>query len=202
MANGGGSSGASSGGGSGGSSGGGWAAGLGAAGNIIGGIGSLAGSIMGIIQANRESPGSQAARHIWERAREPVGDLLMNTFYTPALEGWRPPYTTTQTLSYAPRDSMKAVYSNFLNRQYGLPESVGQSMIAQNLQPLRMADFRGAVSANQVGAGARVDPQAIARAGLGLGGVKAAQQTNILKGAGQLSAFNLWRAQQLGQLIG
>lgn len=173
---------------------------MGGVGSLIQSLGGLGGSIAGLIQSTRESGASQSARHIWERAREPAGELLNNLFYNPAIQGKRVPYTN-QTLNYAPRSAMKAVYAGFLNRQYGLPENIGRAMVAQSLQPLSVGQFRG-LRPGSARVASKIDPGALAQAGLAQGAVTAGRQASLLKGAGQLSAFNLWRAQQLGELIG
>jgi hypothetical protein len=161
----------------------------------------LVSAIYGLYQSQKESPQSRAARHIFERAKPESERLLSQLFYNPAAQGTRIPYSQ-DFLQHAPLQSFRNLYDYYLGREYGLPTSVASSLRAQAAQPLRVPRATPGASAAQVRAETQVNPQALSQAAVGRASVPVAGELDKLKNQGQLAAFNLWRAQQVGGLIG
>jgi hypothetical protein len=176
--------------------------GAGQAAAFIGAGTDLASSIYGLTQGLKESPESRRARHIWERARPEAERLLAQLFVNPAAEGSFIPYSNNVLFGAAPTQSMSDIYSHYLGRQYGLPSNVASSLRAQALDPVKLPSLPVQATPAQVRRQTALDPRALAGASVGtqLPGIAGGLQK--LKSQGQLAAFNLWRAQQLGQIIG
>lgn len=103
---------------------------------------------------------------------------------------------------YAPTKAMQSLYSNYLNRQYGLSSDVAGSMVAQSLAPVRIGQLRGTIGSAAASKLTQGDASAIANAGMGVQNPEALRAQNYLQDSTKLAAFNLWRAQQLGSTIG
>lgn len=183
-----------------------WNSGINAAGSMGGQIGQgaagIATSIVGILNMGRESPASKLARHRWESMRKPAADLLSQLFYNPAAEGGGVPYTPDAQYKWAPTQATQNLYSNYLNRQYGLSRGTAQAMTAQALKPVALGQLRGGTSSAAAYGGSRINAQALANAAMGTQQAGVMRSQDYLQNAGKLSAYNLWRAQQLGQTIG
>ena len=170
----------------------------------------LAGGIGGLIMSMRESPESRSARHIWEQAKPGAERLLSQLYYNPVtmqgpgyFSGKTMPWGTMTEHQWAPSKAMGNLFSAYLGRQYGMPTSVGRAMSAQAQAPIRMGDLSGArTSSAWRKAGQTGGPQDFAQAAMGRLAPEGIRQMDIMKGAAELSAFNLWRAQKLGQMIG
>jgi hypothetical protein len=105
--------------------------------------------------------------------------------------------------NYAPSQQMQALYSNYLNRQYGLSNTVAKSMVAQSMQPVNLSKINGTPSVAGAAKGATgFNAQAFSAAAMGQQSPSALRQQDYLNNAAQLSSFNLWRAKQTGELIG
>jgi len=170
----------------------------------------LAGGIGGLLMAMRENPESRSARHIWERAKPGAERLLSQLYYNPVtmqgpgfFGGKTMPFGTMTEHQWAPSTSMGNLFSAYLTRQYGLPTAVGRAMSAQAQAPIRMGDLTGArTSSAWRTAGQTGSPQGFTQAAMGRLAPEGIRSMDIMKGAAELSAFNLWRAQKLGQLVG
>jgi hypothetical protein len=162
----------------------------------------LASSIYALTQGMKESAASRRSRHIYERAKPEAERLLSGLYYNPAAEGFRIPYSNNEFYKYAPLDSMRNLYSYYLGREYGLPESVAASMGAQAIDPIRVPRPPARGSSAAVREATAINPQALAQAGFNQQQVGTVGTLDRLKNQGQLAAFNLWRAQQLGEIIG
>lgn len=171
-------------------------------GNMAQGAGGIATSIVGIMNMGRESPSSQLARHRWESMRDPAAELLSQLFYNPAAEKQRIPYGGNAQYKWAPTQATQNLYANYLNRQYGMSRGVAQSMTAQALQPIALNRLKGGVSSAAAYGGSRINAQALANAAMGTQQAGVMRSQDYLQNAGKLAAYNLWRAQQLGQTIG
>ena len=89
------------------------------------------------------------------------------------------------------------MYSGYLNRQYGLSNSVAQSMVSQSMSPLKIGQLRGYMNASGARKASQVNPSALANAAMGAQTPAVLRSQDYLNNAAKLSAFNLWRAQQL-----
>jgi hypothetical protein len=174
---------------------------LGNVGTLLSGIGGIAQPLMGMLGLTKESPQAHMERRRWERTQQPVAQVYEQLFYNPAMK--IAPYSN-QPYNWSPRESTKALYETYLNREYGIPEGVARAMSSQALSPLRVGSLEGAPtgSAAGLGAAARAQPGQLAQAGVGLLQPALAEQQGKMQSAQQLAQYNLWRAQQLGGLIG
>ncbi len=170
-------------------------------GQMAQGAGGIATSIVGIMNMGRESPASKLARHRWESMRQPAADLLSQLYNAPGAQGQMIPYTGS-AYRYAPSQSMQNLYAGYLNRQYGLSRGTAQSMTAQALKPIALGQLRGGTSSAAAYGGSRINAQALANAAMGTQQAGVMRSQDYLQNAGKLAAYNLWRAQQLGQTIG
>ena len=168
--------------------------------------GDLSTSIYALMQGLRESPQSQAARHVWGANKGAAERLLPQLFYNPVAEGYQYPYSNPEDpnsyYKWAPSNAMQSLYSSYLGRQYGLPESVGRSMAAQAMAPIRLQDLGKARTSGQLRQATQVSPMDFASAAMGAQTPEALRRLDIMKGAAKTSAFNLWRAQKLREIVG
>lgn len=104
---------------------------------------------------------------------------------------------------FAPNAEMQSMYSNFLNRNYGISNSVANSMVAGSMKPLNVSNL-GGTTPSVAGAANMYKPnaQALTTAVMGAQTPGALRQQDYLNNAANLSAFNLQRAKTLGDLIG
>lgn len=176
---------------------------IGAAAGAAGGItSSIVGTIWALTEGMKETSESRRKRHIWEGALPDANRLLQSLYSNPAAEGYGLPYSGGEHYKYAPAQSMQDLYSNYLNREYGLPENVASTMRAQALKPIRLPSLPSRATPAQVRKATTLDPQALAGSALGRKAPDIQRDLGFMKNQGQLAAFNLWRAQQLGQIIG
>jgi len=183
---------------------------MGPVGAALGGIGSLATGITGLIGMGRQSEASKMSQQRWENVREPVGNMYRQLYYNPVLEGTFAPYgswSQNENYAWAPTQSMRNLYSSYLNRSYGLPESIARAQSSQALGPIRMGNIPSTLrTPAQVGAGLAQQPgnqpQQLASSMLESRSPEIERQLDYLKSAAELAGFNLWRAQYLPQLIG
>lgn len=183
---------------------------LGPVGAALGGLGSLASGLTGLLSMGRQSQASKMEQQRWENVREPVGNLYRQMFYNPVLEGTFAPYGTwseNENYTYAPTQAMRNIYSGYLTRQYGLPESIARAQSSQAMGPLRLGQIPSTLrSPAQVGSGLSqhqgYDPSVVAQSILSSRTPEIQRQLDYLQSAAELAGFNLWRSQYLPQLIG
>lgn len=179
--------------------------GIGAA---IGGASSLANTISQLIGTHKLSPQQKLEMRQWERMRTPSRETFQSIFYNPTMAGLTAPYSSggygadTGQYSWSPSKSLQNLYSNYLGRQYGIPDSIAKASAAQSLGPLSLPRL-SIGNARQVSqaAGAPTGDE-IAKALLASRAPGVARQSDILKSAADIAAFNLYRMQLLPQLIG
>ena len=183
---------------------------VGAAGLGLGGLSDLAGTIFSVLGLGEQSKESKLAQQQWEAMRDPVGRTYKSMFYVPSYTGIKTPYGTwgdAETYSWAPSQAMQNLYSSYLSRTYGLPEAIARAQSTQALQPIQMGKLPSSL-VNPVGISNYINQQqgstasALANAQLASTVPAINRQLDYLKNAAQLSAFNLYRAQYLPQLVG
>lgn len=189
----------------GGGGGGGWG---GALGGGLSSASNIASNIYQIVQAGRESTEGHMARRQWERMRAPVSRLFEQTYYAPFAQNVPIPYSADKPqdwhrYQWAAPESLRGIYSSYLGRQYGLPETIARRMSSQALSPYAM----GAMPQQQFTPGGafqamQADPNALAGAYLQTHVPQMLRQQDYLQNAARLAAFNLQRAQMLPELIG
>ena len=162
----------------------------------------IVGNIAAMINMGKEGSQSKLARHAWERMQPEAARLLSQLYQNPGAEGVGIPYDPKGQYKYAPSQAMQSMYSGYLNRQYGLSNSVAQSMVSQSMSPLKIGQLRGYMNASGARKASQVNPSALANAAMGAQTPAVLRSQDYLNNAAKLSAFNLWRAQQLGQTIG
>lgn len=170
--------------------------------------GSLTNLITGLIMSGRQSQQSHMDQRRWERMRAPVGEAYRSTFYVPGLNPYAP-YGDwgKDAYQWAPNQAMEQMYSNYLNRTYGVPTNVAQAQVSQALQPTRIGRLPNQAQSpmalqSTLGQSQSYQPGVAAQSMLGTKVPALTSQLDYLKNAAELSAFNLWRAQQLPHLIG
>lgn len=180
---------------------------IGAIGAGLSGIGSLGSGIGGLIGMGRESTQSKMERGAWERLRDPMAVAFKSTFYAPHLTGLGVPYGTGSDLEkyqWTPSPEMQNLYSHYLGRSYGLPETVARAQASQSLGPIglpRLADTQS--NTRQLSEALNsITPESIAGGALGARMPAIQRQLNLLKDASDIASFNLYRMQLLPQLIG
>ena len=179
-----------------------WTQALGGVGMGMQGASGLAQTIMGLIQMGKPSTSEHMAQRQFERMQEPVGQYYQQLFFNPMMQEGVAPYSGV-AYRWAPTEATKQIYSSYLNRQYGVPESIASGMRSQAMQPFRMGSLAGAPATPAgLSAAMRQDPGQLAQAMLNTQAPDVMRQQDYLTGAGQLAAYNLWRMQQLPQLIG
>jgi hypothetical protein len=191
---------------------------------VLGWVTSAAKDIVTAIQSQRQSPQSKMEEHRWGRTKEPTGQLYNQMFNNPVLGQYAQdvyshnsvnPYAVTpygawtekEAYNWNPSQATQALYSHYLNRSYGLPESVAQAQAAQSMQPMRMPTLsRNVMQPAQAGAafsqGGQMDPRAMANAMLGSKMPAAQRNLDYLQNAAALSLYNLKRAQKMPMMIG
>lgn len=191
---------------------------LGPVGTMIGGLSGAAANIAGIISSGAQRGENQAWKN-FQRVKEPVATLAQQLYYNPAYQGYYeqgfreptivqqldPGQTLQQKYGYqwSPTASTKQLYSGYLSRQYGLPETLARSMSSQALSPLKAQPFaQQAFTPAQARGLFGTDPQTLANVALQRQQPEALRQMDYLQNAGQLAAFNLYRTQQLPSMIG
>ena len=176
--------------------------GLGAVGQGLSGMSSIANTITGLIGMGRQSPQQHLEERQFERMQEPVGQAFQQLFYNPMMQEGLAPYSGV-AYRWAPTDATKQIYSSYLNRQYGLPQNIAAGMRSQAMQPLKMGNLPGNMTnPAAIAQGMRQDPGQMAQSMLGREAPDVMRQQSYLQGAGELSAYNLWRMQQLPSMIG
>ena len=163
---------------------------------------SIGTGIMGIISMMKESAQSRSARHAWENMQQPAANLFGQLYNNPSAQGVAIPYGKGSTYNWAPTQATQNLYANYLNRQYGMSRGTAQAMTAQALKPVALNQLRGGASSAAAYGGSRINAQALANAAMGTQQAGVMRSQNYLQNAGKLAAYNLWRAQQLGQTIG
>jgi hypothetical protein len=103
---------------------------------------------------------------------------------------------------FAPNAEMQSMYSNFLGRNYGISNSVANSMVAGSLKPLDVSKLGATPSVAGAAGMYRPNAQSLTTAAMGAQTPGALRQQDYLNNAANLSAFNLQRAKTLGDLIG
>ena len=180
----------------------GWTQALGGIGQGMTGASSLAQTIMGLIQMGKPSTSDKMAARQFERMQEPVGHYYQQLFFNPMMQEGIAPYSGV-AYRWAPTEATKQIYSSYLNRQYGVPQSIASGMRSQAMQPFKMGNLPGNVTnPAALQQGMQRDPGQLAQAMLNAQAPDVMRQQDYLTGAGQLAAYNLWRMQQLPQLIG
>lgn len=178
---------------------------IGAIGGLLGGLGSIGGTIGGLINAGKASPQMKFEKGQWERMREPAVRSFSNLFYTPSIAGQRAPYSQNsgQPYSWAPSPALQNLYSYYLGRQYGLPESIARAQSAQAMGPVRLPNIGEISTAGQAAKATAAPPASqLAEALLNSRAPAVNRQLDLLKSATDIAAFNLYRAQLLPQMIG
>lgn len=176
----------------------------------ISGAAGLAGTLFGMTQGQPGISSEEAAYRDWTRTIEPTGLAINRLFYNPAFEGQLFPFAAKYNLPtganrtrWAPTQSTKRLYSNYLNRQWGLPTRIASKLSTQAMMPSR---YEGGLQGKYNPAGARqaysIQPQTLAQSRISQQEPEALRQFDYLKGAAQLAQYNLWRLQQLPRLIG
>ena len=167
----------------------------------------MAKDIVAITQMGRETPQQHMERRKWERFREPAHNVFQSQFYNPNMAGLPVPYSGGQNYQWSPSPAMQGVYSNYLNRQYGLPESIARAQAAQAMQPTRLGRLpqesaSPAAMSAALSQHAGRQAQTMGQAQIGQAMPALSRQLDYLQNAAQLAAFNLQRAQTLPQIIG
>ncbi len=178
--------------------------------NALGGMAGLAGTLTSLIYGGRQSQQQHMAQRQWERLREPVGEFYKQTFYNPVMEGYLTPYgawTPQESYAWAPSESLQRLYQTYLNRSWGMPESVAQARVSQAFQPTQTPRIPETVTSpaavgSYLGGQTYQSPEVLAQAMLGSRLPDIERNLDYLRGAAELAAFNLQRAQLLPQLIG
>lgn len=170
-------------------------------GSLAQGATNLGTTIATIINMGKESAASAQARKRWESMQQPAAQLLSSLYYSPAAQGQKTSYGDAY-YNYAPSKAMQAMYSNYLNRQYGMSESVARAMVGQSMAPLKIGRLTGPASSAAAYSGSKINAQALSNAAMGAQAPQTIRTQDYLQNAAKLSAFNTWRAQQLGQIIG
>lgn len=178
---------------------------LGAIAGVVSALASAAGTGYSIWQSRQEQGDLPAGWGNWLRAAGPGSLAMGQMIYNPLFEGTKPPYGAGVPYQWQPRASVQGIYSNYLNRQYGLPERVARGMSSQAMQPLRMPQLPGGMAGPaQIQAGLRgsLEPGQIAQSFAGARAPQGLRQLDYLQGAQQVASFNQWRTQQLGRILG
>lgn len=176
------------------------------AGSQIGG--DIASGIMALIASMKESQSSKMARGRWEGLMTPVNEIMNSLYNNPAARGVVIPYSwngggnVARSYGFTPKAEMQSMYSNFLNRKYGISNSVANSMIAGSMKPLDVSKLGATPSVAGASKMYRVGPESLSNAAMGAQTPGALRQQDYLNNAATLSQFNLTRAKQLGDLIG
>jgi hypothetical protein len=170
----------------------------------MGAAGSLFGAALPFMDTG-ESEAQKAARKKWERSMTGVNQSYNQLFNNPAAEGMLVPQGKGTQIGWAPQESTKAMYSAYLNRNYGVPSGVASAMSSAALAPLKASSLAQAPGTS-MGAGAALralgGPQAIAGATLGTYAPKLMEEQQRLSAASEIAAYDKWRASQLSGLIG
>lgn len=170
--------------------------------------GDIASGIMALIASMKENASSKMARGRWQGLMTPVNEIMNSLYNNPAARGVVIPYSwkgegeVARSYSFAPKAEMQSMYSNFLNRKYGISNSVANSMIAGSMKPLDVSKFGTTPSVAGAAKMYRTDANALSNAAMGAQTPGALRQQDYLNNAATLSQFNLNRAKQLGDLIG
>ena len=158
------------------------------------------------LMGSSESQQSRAQRHTWEGSMPSVEKTFSQIFNAPWAEGHIAPYGNrggSTRYSYAPTEATKALYENYLGREYGLSQNQSRAMMAEALGPLRINSLpQGMNTPAQAGRATTLDPKAMAQAVLGAQQPNYLSQKDKLTSAAQIAGYNLWKAQKLGDLIG
>jgi len=151
----------------------------------------------------------------FQRARGASG-LAISTFITNpyflglAAPGDQPaagvPNLPTWTIGappYEPRPfaGMRALYNAYLQRQYGLPQHVARAYTAQALSGLAARRPQLGANPNRVARALMPTADQIAQSALRLREPEILHRQDIIRGAAELAAFDLMRAQQAAGLI-
>jgi len=170
----------------------------GAALGALGGLGSIIGQVVSFF---REAPEARSARHMAEQAMRISTQLYPRLVNVPGLS-WIAPYT--QDLgpqTYAPFPSTERLTQYYLARNWNLPTGVAKAMMAQAASQYRAA-VPQRLSGRALAQSLVGTPEALAKAGVGTLAVKWEQRRRQMEKAAELAAWNLWRAQQIRELIG
>ena len=170
----------------------------------------LAGTLYGMTQSIPGISSEEAAYRDWTRTIEPTGTMINKLFYNPAYAGSLFPYAQkynlpedARTTQWAPTSSTARLYSNYMSRQYGLPTRMADAMSAQAMLPVQYQQrLTGMYNPSGARAAYSIDPQTLAQAQVSRQEPEAIRQMDYLKGAAELSQYNLWRTSQLPRLIG
>lgn len=169
----------------------------------------LVSDIFAISRMGRETPQQHMERRKWERFQVPAHNVFESTFYNPNMAGLPVPYAQGNSLTYNwnPSAATQQVYSNYLNRTYGVPQSVANAQASQAMQPTRLGrlpDESASPAAMAAALSQHAARQAatLTNAQAGAASSQLQGQLDYLQNAAQLAAFNLQRAQTLPQLIG
>lgn len=192
---------------------------LGAGGALTGGLSGLANTIYGFTQMGREIPPGPAWKE-FQRVKEPVGTFFQQQYWNPAYTGLFSPglvgessilsqLSPGQTLQqkygyqFSPSQSTANIYRSFLEREYGLPETIARSMTSQAMSPLKAPALpQQAISAGALRNLYQTDASQLANVGIARQTPEILRNMDYLQGTGQLAAYNLWRTQMAPQLIG
>jgi hypothetical protein len=170
--------------------------------------GDIASGIMALIASMKETQSSKMARGRWEGLMPSVQDLMGKLYNNPLAERTVIPYSwnagagVPSYYKFAPDPEMKTMYANFLNRKYGISNSVANSMIAGSMKPLDVSKLGVTPSVAGAAKMYKINADSLSNAAMGAQTPGALRQQDYLNNAATLSQFNLTRAKQLGDLIG
>ncbi len=176
-------------------------------GSLMSGGSNVAGTIAGLIGGGKKSAGWN--ERLWASQLGNTNKAMSQLFFLPQVEGQMSPYSIhakpgERTYKWAPSESMKQIYSGYLNRSYGVPNAIASAMAANAISSVgaQRKAMDQLVTPAAISGGMATDPRALANALVQSQAPEFLGERDMAKTAAELAAFNLWRVKKFGDLIG